>query len=89
MMESDSGDNMAAACECGGKMSGMMKVCMQRAKWMPLFPLVIGIVLFLIGYLLSADVVRILWLVLSGLIILMGGIGLIMARRMAASFSRD
>jgi len=70
-------------------MSGMMKVCMRRAKWMPLFPLTMGIVFFLIGYLLSADVVRILWLVFSGLIILMGGIGLNMARRMVASFSGE
>lgn len=49
-----------------------MKECMNRCRWCPLIPITFGIISFLLGYFLDAEIVRILWLIFSGLAILMG-----------------
>ena len=55
----------------------MMSKCMKGCRWFPLMPLTIGIGLFALGYFLDAEVVRVLWLVLSGIMILAGILGFI------------
>lgn len=55
-----------------GDMKEMMLGCMKRCRWCPWIPMILGGVLFLLGYFLDAEVVRLLWLVLSGMVILMG-----------------
>lgn len=67
-------------------MMAMMKGCMKGCKWCAFMPIIFGIVLFLLGYFLSAEVVRILWLIMSGLIILMGIFCLIMMSAMTKKF---
>ncbi len=49
-----------------------MQQCMGRCKLCPLLPIIMGVVLLLLGYALPAATVRIMWMVLSGLMILMG-----------------
>jgi len=67
----------------GNMMGAMMKHCMKAMRWMPLIPLTVGVVLFSLGYFLSPDVIRALWLIVSGLIIFVAVAGLIMASAMA------
>ena len=50
----------------------MMKECMKGCRVCSLIPITFGILAFLLGYFLDAEIVRILWLVFSGLIILFG-----------------
>ena len=63
-------------------MKDMMQACMKQCRWCPLIPLVIGVILFLLGYFLDADTVRVLWLVFSCLQILMGLAALILINTM-------
>lgn len=58
----------------------MMKECMKACQWCAVFPVTFGVVLFLLGYFLDAEVVRILWLVFSGFVVLMGVFMFIMVR---------
>ena len=58
------------ACSCES-MADMMKTCSGTFRWLPLLPLAGGVVLFTVGYLLEAEVVRILWLAVSGVIVLL------------------
>jgi hypothetical protein len=67
-------EGMNGSGDCGS----MMAECMKRCRWFPLIPLIVGIFLFLLGYYLNAEVIRILWMVVAGLIILLGTFGLIM-----------
>jgi len=67
----------------GGMMRTMMGHCMRAFRWLPLIPLVLGIILFTLGYFLDASIVRALWLALAGLIVLMGLAGLLMLRVMS------
>ena len=55
-------------CVCEN-MPERMKECMGMFIWFPGILLVTGIVLFLVGYLLDAAVIRILWLAGSGLLV--------------------
>lgn len=59
-------------------MMSMMKSCMAGCRWCALMPIVFGIALFLIGYLLDPETVRILWLIASGFMVFMGVICLVM-----------
>ncbi len=60
---------MANCCE------GMKKAC----RWMPLIPILLAGVAFLLGYYLDPEIVRVLWLIVSGFVVLMGIIGLTIA----------
>ena len=66
-----------------GTMSMMMGHCMRAFRWLPLIPLLFGIVLFLLGYFLSAEAVRILWLVLAAIPIILGVLALLMTTAMS------
>lgn len=59
-------------------MMGMMKGCMKKCRWCPLMPITFGILLFLLGFYLDAEVVRLLWLIFTGFMALMGVFMLIM-----------
>jgi hypothetical protein len=59
-------------------MMGMMKDHMKACRMCALVPATFGAILFLLGYYLDAEVVRILWLIFSGFIALMGLFMLIM-----------
>ena len=67
-----------AMAKCFEGMSGpgdcrsMMAGCMRKCRWFLLIPVIIGILLLLLGYVLDAEVTRILWMAAAGLVILMG-----------------
>ena len=69
-------------------MMAMMKGCMKGRRWCAFMPIAFGIVLFLLGYFLNSEVVRILWLTISGSIILMGIFCLIIMRSMTKKEDR-
>ena len=81
---------MASCCEGAGDggpegMAGMMATCcqgMRGCRWFPLFPAIAGVILFLLGYFLDANVVRILWLVISGAIVPMAFVGVMVVSMM-------
>lgn len=52
----------------------------MTCQWCAIFPVTFGAILFLLGYFLDAEVVRILWMILSGFMILMGAFMFIMTR---------
>ncbi|MDH3266826.1 MAG: hypothetical protein OEM25_07665 [Gammaproteobacteria bacterium] len=62
----------------GGMMGMMMREFMRAFRWVPLIPIVVGSVLFALGYFLDAEAVRILWLVLAALPIVLGVFGFVM-----------
>ena len=76
MMETMGDDSMR------GTMGTMMRHCMRSFRWFPLVPLGIGAVFFLLGYFLSAEAVRVLWLVLSAIPIILGVLGLFLMTAM-------
>ncbi len=59
-------------CDSDCKMGEMMKEGMGKCKCCGFMCLALGIVFFLLGYFLSPETVRILWLVFSGIGVLMG-----------------
>lgn len=63
-------------------MKDMMQACMKGCRWCPLIPLILGIILFLLGYFLDAQTVRLLWLVFSCFPIVMGLMALVMMNTM-------
>lgn len=78
MPEMDKQKMAEMMAKCSGDASGtgswcsMMGECMKGCRWFPLMPLIIGIGLFALGYFLDAEVVRVLWMVLSGIVVLAG-----------------
>ena len=66
----------------GNMMSEMMRHCTTNMRWMPLFPLSIGVALFLLGYFLEPEIVRVLFLIMAAIPIIMGIFGLIIMNRM-------
>lgn len=64
-------------------MMSMMKECMKQCKPCALMPILFGSVFFVLGYFLEAEIVRILWLIFTGLIVLMGVFAFIMMSAMS------
>ena len=77
-------EGMSGTDDC----SSMMGECMKKCRWFPLVPVILGIVLLLLGYYLDVEVIRILWMVVAGLVILLGTFGLIMMNKIKGT-SRD
>lgn len=84
---SDGMDEMMAHCCEGFNQEGtegmktMMSKCykgMRVFRWFPLMPVILGIIIFLTGFLLDAETVRMLWLIISGLLVLLGFLGFIL-----------
>ena len=65
-----------------GMMGTMMKTCMHGVRWFPLIPVTVGTTLFLLGYFLDAEGVRVLFLILAAVPVMMGLLGLFMFRTM-------
>jgi hypothetical protein len=65
-----------------GMMGTMMKTCMRGFRWFPLIPITVGTALFLLGYFLDADVVRVLFLILAAMTVIMGIFAFFMMRTM-------
>lgn len=69
------------ACPCMDELNedkssikqGMMK-CMNGAKWFLLLPGLFIIVAFLLGYFLDPMTLRVLWLMITGALLLLGAI---------------
>ena len=53
-------------------MMEMMRECMKGCRICSVIPITLGVLSFLLGYFLDAELVRILWLVCSGLLTLFG-----------------
>ncbi len=68
----------------GSNRMPMMKF-MKGCRWCPLIPTTFGIIFFLLAYFLDAETVRVLWLIISGIMILMGLFGLIMMNLMMSA----
>ena len=64
---------------CAGMGQGM-----RKCRWFLLAPVILGVLRLLMGYYLDARVTRMLWMVTSALVILLG----ILAFGMVSSFSR-
>ncbi|MFC1739342.1 hypothetical protein ACFL1G_09880 [Planctomycetota bacterium] len=60
----------------------MMTKCMKGCRWFPLFPVILGIVLLMLGYFLDAEVIRIIWMITSGFVLALGILGLFIAGKM-------
>jgi len=76
---------MAKCCEGmsrSGDFRSMMAGCMRMCRWFPLVPVVFGIAFLLLGYYLDASVIRVLWMLLAGFVVVMGAFGLILMGRM-------
>ncbi len=58
--------------------SDMNKVRIKRSGWALLILYSVGVILFLMGWFLSAEAVRVFWLILSGWTVIIGSIGLVM-----------
>jgi hypothetical protein len=67
-------EGMSGPGDCGS----MMAECMKKCRWFPLIPVVLGALLFLLGYYLNAETTRILWMIVSGLVIIFGTFGFVM-----------
>ena len=63
-------------------MKNMMQACMKGCRWCPLIPLILGVILFLLGYFLDAQTVKLLWLVFSCIPIVVGLLALTMMNTM-------
>lgn len=62
-------------------MRTMMSECCRRMKVFRLFPVIpitLGIIVFLLGYFLGGEIIRILWLIMSGTVVFVGLLGLIL-----------
>ena len=72
----------------GGIMGMMMKEFMRVFRWVPLVPIVIGAVLFALGYFLDSEALRILWLILAALPIVVGFVGFVVMSATSRAFNR-
>lgn len=78
-------DAMAKCCEGmsgWGNSRSMMAGCMKMCRWFPLVPVIFGIAFLLLGYYLDASVIRILWMISAGFVVVVGTFGLILMRGM-------
>ncbi len=63
-----------------GKME-FMQGCMKKCRWFPGVMLILGIVAFLLGYYLDAEVLRTIWLIQSVFVVFMGTIAIVIMNR--------
>lgn len=66
----------------GGKNDG------KGLIWFPLAPIVIGLILFALGWYVNPEVTRVLWIIASGLIISMGAMMWIMGTLMFRAWKK-
>jgi len=76
---------MAKCCEGmsgPGESRSMMAGCIRMCRWFPLMPVIFGIAFLLLGYYLDASIIRVLWMLFAGFVVVMGTFGLILMGRM-------
>jgi hypothetical protein len=79
-------ETMANCCgdaqtESSGGKNATMSRCSKGMKifgWLPSIPVLFGVVAILLGYFLSPEGVRILWLIVSGTVLFVGLLGFIL-----------
>ncbi len=79
----DVGNGKAVSEDTTQGMSEAMCKCMKRCRWCLFVPVTLGIIAFVLGYFLDAEAVRTLWLILSGVTVLLGLFGLTMKTLMS------
>ncbi len=57
-------------------MKEKIQECMEKYKWCPWVLVIVGIVLLILGFLLSATAIKVIWIIISILAIVAGGFGL-------------
>ena len=67
---------------CADDSCSAMSKCMRGCRWFPIIPVVLGMALFLLGYYLSPEITRILWMIIAGFVVLTGTFGLLMMSKM-------
>lgn len=70
--------DIAESDHCGPKMAK----CMNRCRWFPVVPVIVGIVLGLLGYYLDAQITRVLWMAGAIAVVLTGFFGLLMMNKL-------
>ena len=76
---------MAKCCEGmkgPGDSRSMMAGCMKMCSGFPLIGIVFGITFLLLGYYLDAEVVRAMWMIFSGCVVILAIFGLIFMKSM-------
>ena len=76
---------MAKCCEGmsgPGDSRSIMAGCMKMCRWFPVIPVIFGIAFLLLGYYLDASIIRVLWMLFAGFVVVMGTFGLILMGRM-------
>jgi hypothetical protein len=68
----------------GADMSSAMAMCFNRCRVFLLFPVILGTAFLLLGYFLSPEVIRVLWMIAAGLMASMALFGAIAMRRIPA-----
>jgi hypothetical protein len=68
----------------GEGMPRFMGKCFSACRYFPLVPVIMGAGFLALGYFLSPEAVRVLWMVGAGIIVVMGLLGLLIAGRIAA-----
>lgn len=58
----------------------MMKECTSQCKWCPVVCVIIGILLFFVGYTVEPEVLQIIWLIMTGLMAICGVVMLVAFR---------
>ena len=80
-------DKAVSGCCGGGEEPDGTGKCFSKCRYFPLVPVIMGTVFLLLGYFLSPEATRVLWMVGAGLIMGMGLFGLIAINRMAGKLA--
>ncbi len=67
----------------GAEMPHAMAKCGNYCRYFLLFPAILGIIFLVLGYYLSPEVIRALWMIGAGMVAGMALLGVLAARRMA------
>ncbi len=83
------------------KKENFMKKCMEHMNWesgkgsgkgliwFPLTPIIFGLILFITGWFLNPEITRVLWLIVSGLIVSIGAMMWIMGSLMFRAMKKN
>ena len=80
-------DKAGPGCCGGGEKPDGMGKCFSKCRYFPLVPVIMGSVFLLLGYFLSPEATRALWMVGAGLIVGMGLICLVAINHVAGKLA--
>jgi len=75
--------NAGCACSSSKEWPDAMTSCFSYCRYFLLFPVILGIILLALGYYLSPEVIRAMWLVGAGMAVGMGLLAALVMRRFA------